>query len=200
MNRTFYIFRHGETDWNKEKRIQGHTDTPLNENGILQAKSLVAKFTHVPLEAIYSSDLIRAKNTASFLSLEYKIPLFLDENLREMRYGDAEGLQIDQLKSKFGEDLWNRIHSFKSENNNISFPNGETRFEARTRIKSVIDHIIQTTPYKVIAISTHGGALRNLLHGFLPDGHEVVPIPNCIVYKFEYIDSKKEFIVDTNGF
>jgi broad specificity phosphatase PhoE len=200
MNRTFYIFRHGETDWNKEKRIQGHTDTLLNENGILQAQNLVSKFSSIPLEAIYSSDLIRAKTTATYITNQYNIPLNLSKDLREMGYGDAEGMKIDELKKVYGEDLWNKIHSFKLENNNVSFPNGETRLEARLRIRSVIDQIIQTTNLRVIGISTHGGALRNLLHGFLPNGHEVLPIPNCIVYKFDYIAETKEFIVDTNGF
>ena len=200
MNRTFYIFRHGETDWNKEKRIQGHTDTLLNESGILQAKNLVAKFASIPLEVIYSSDLIRAKETASFVTDQYKIPLLLETNLREMRYGDAEGMHLNQLINVFGEDLWKRIHSFKSENNHVRFPNGESRFEARVRLRSVIDNIIQNTQYQTIGISTHGGALRNLLHGFLNDEHEVLPIPNCVVYKFVYLAVEKKFVVDSQGF
>lgn len=200
MNRTFYIFRHGETDWNKEKRIQGHTDTLLNENGMLQAKNLVTKFVNIPLEVIYSSDLSRAKETASFITNELKIPLYLETNLREMRYGDAEGMPLNQLINMFGEDLWNRIHSFKSENNHVRFPNGESRFEARTRLRSVIDNIIQNTEYQIIGISTHGGALRNLLHGFLEEGHEVLPIPNCVVYKFVYLAQEKKFIVDSQSF
>lgn len=200
MNKTFYIFRHGETDWNKEKRIQGNTDTQLNENGIIQARNLASKFENIPLEVIYSSDLQRAQKTASFIIDKYKIPLYLDKNLREMRYGDAEGMYLGHIKEAFGEDLWNRIHSFKTENNNICFPNGESRLEARARLKSVINQIITNTSYNVIGISTHGGSLRNILHSFLPDDHEVLPIPNCIVYKFEYNKEQNKFIVDPKGF
>ncbi len=200
MNRIFYIFRHGETDWNKEKRIQGHTDTILNENGRQQANDLILKFKNIKLDAIYSSDLIRAQETAKALTEKYQIPLFLNRDLREMSYGDAEGMQISELKEKFGEDLWNKIHSFNSANNHVCFPNGETRHQARVRIRSVIERIIEETSFKTIGISTHGGALRNLLHGFLPDGYAVLPIPNCIVYKFEYINSDQSFAVSTEGF
>jgi len=200
MNRIFYIFRHGETDWNKEKRIQGHTNTMLNENGILQAKNLISKFSHIPLEAIYSSDLSRAQDTAAFVANQYKIPLYLDSNLREMQYGDAEGMRLSEIVNVFGEDLWNRIHSFKTENNHIRFPNGESRFEARMRLRLVIDNIINNTQFKIVGISTHGGALRNLLHGFLDESHEVLPIPNCVVYKIEYDQVLKKFIVDSQYF
>lgn len=199
MDRIFYIFRHGETDWNKEKRIQGHTDTLLNENGIAQAKNLISKFSNIPLDAIYSSDLVRAKETAKYLAEHYNVPLYTEANLREMRYGDAEGMHLSNIIDVFGEDLWNKIQSFKAVNNDVRFPNGESRFEARTRLRSVIDHIIQNTTFQYVGISTHGGALRNLLHSFLDDGHEVLPIPNCVVYKLEYYESQNIFQVDTKN-
>ena len=83
MKKDFYLFRHGQTNWNLEKKCQGHTDIPLNEKGLKEAEELSIKFEKIPLQVVYSSDLKRATQTAEFLSIKKNIPLLLSEHLRE---------------------------------------------------------------------------------------------------------------------
>jgi broad specificity phosphatase PhoE len=196
MNRVFYIFRHGETDWNKERKCQGHTDIALNETGVLQAHELAHKVLDFNIEVIYSSDLSRAKQTGSIVAEKLNVPIKFDSRLREMSYGEAEGMLYQEAIEKFGELIWQQLQSFKSENDHVGFPGGETRYSSRLRFSHVLDEIIKNTTHQKIGLSTHGGALRNILQSFLPEEHSILPIPNCVVYKLEYDASSKEFKVD----
>lgn len=193
MNKVFYIFRHGETDWNKEHRCQGHTNTTLNENGVSQAMNLAEKMSKYPLEAVFSSDLERAFKTGSMVAEKLNIPIFKDSRLREMCNGKAEGMLFEEARVHFGEELWQRFICFKNENNEVGFPEGETRKEVRERFLNALEEIIQFKDYFHVGISTHGGALRNVLHSFLPEDHPTIAIPNCVVYRLEYQAETKSF-------
>ncbi|MFA6236709.1 MAG: histidine phosphatase family protein [Bacteriovorax sp.] len=198
MNRVFYIFRHGETDWNRERRCQGHTNTSLNETGKQQAIELAHKLSDFHLDIVVSSDLERAFSTGSMVAEKKGIPLIVDPRLREMSYGDAEGMLFEEAVSTFGAELWQKLQSFKRINDDVGFPGGETRKIARERFHAALMDLIETTSHKSIGISTHGGALRNILHSFLPEEFPMISIPNCVVYKCEYIAKTKLFIVDPN--
>jgi len=171
MNRVFYIFRHGETDWNRERRCQGHTNISLNPTGKDQALNLALKLLDFPIDIIFSSDLDRALSTGSIVAEKKGIPIISDTRLREMSYGQAEGLLFEEAIERFGPELWQKLQSFKRINDNAGFPGGETRKMARVRFHSALLEIIETTTYQSIGISTHGGALRNILHSFLPEDH-----------------------------
>ncbi len=196
MNRVFYIFRHGETDWNKERRCQGHTNTPLNENGLLQAQVLAERMLHIPLDVIFSSDLERALVTGTTVAKRKEVPLIIDPRLREMHYGEAEGLLYEDAVELFGEEIWQKLMSYKAEHDHVGFPGGETRKISRERFLAVLHHIIENTNHKVIGISTHGGALRNALHSFLPEDHPMIAIPNCVLYKLEFDSVTKRFVTN----
>ena len=200
MNRVFYIFRRGETDWNKQRRCQGHTNIPLNENGLAQAMNLAERMLHIPLEIIVTSDLERALVTGTTVATRKEVPLLVDPRLREMHYGEAEGMLYEEAVELYGEELWQNLMSYKPEHDNIGFPGGETRKISRERFLSVLRHIIETTEHKIIGISTHGGALRNALHSFLPEDHPVIAIPNCVLYKLEYDSVSGKFIADANPY
>lgn len=200
MNRVFYIFRHGETDWNRERRCQGHTNTCLNEMGWMQASELAHKLLDLPMDIIVSSDLERAFSTGTMVAEKKGIPLIVDQRLREMSYGQAEGMLFDEAVATFGAELWKKLQSFKRVNDDVGFPGGETRKDARERFQAVLLELIQNTNHQSIGISTHGGALRNILHSFLPEDHLMLSIPNCVVYKCEYIAHSKIFVVDPNPF
>ncbi len=197
MNRVFYLFRHGETDWNAQTRCQGHTDIPLNQNGLEQAIRLSQKIKEINMEVVYSSDLARAKITGETVAGSLAIPIFYDQRLREMSYGEAEGLVYQEALEKFGI-VWEKLSSFKKANDEIHFPKGETRRQARERFLSALSEIIETTDHQVIGISTHGGAIRNVIHFFLDENHPKIPIPNCVVYKLEYCINTKKFIAHAN--
>jgi 2,3-bisphosphoglycerate-dependent phosphoglycerate mutase len=89
---TLLLVRHGETDWNAEGRLQGQTDRPLNEFGRRQARRLADELADQELEAIYSSDLVRARETAEIVAGRLGLPVNLDPDLREKDWGTWEGL------------------------------------------------------------------------------------------------------------
>jgi probable phosphoglycerate mutase len=200
MNKVFYIFRHGETDWNKERRCQGHTNIPLNENGIAQAVSLAERMLGIDLDIVVSSDLERALVTGKTVATRKSVPLIIDSRLREMSYGEAEGMLFEDAINSFGPDLWQKLQSFKTENDHIGFPGGETRKSSRDRFIEALKHIIENTEHKSIGISTHGGAIRNTLHSFLPEEHPMLAIPNCVLYRLIYDTEEQKFIADAYPF
>lgn len=187
--KTFYLFRHGQTDWNVERRCQGHTDIPLNQIGREQANELARFFREKEIffDEIYSSDLSRAVSTAQAVlssqpnSLELKTTFCL----REGNLGEAEGLKIEQIKEKFGEERWNSFRYTSKNALDIDFPGGETRRESLSRVRGFVESLLISPP-KVIGLSTHGGVLRSLLHSFLPEGHAPLDIPNCVVYRLDF--------------
>ena len=89
---TLLLVRHGETDWNADGRLQGQTDRPLNDYGRRQAQQLAEAFETEGLEAIYSSDLARARETAEIVGERLGLPVALDPDLREKDWGNWEGL------------------------------------------------------------------------------------------------------------
>ncbi len=198
MNRVFYIFRHGETDWNLERRCQGHTDTSLNQKGRLQAQALAQKMLDFSLDIIVSSDLKRALSTGEAVALKLGIPLIIDPRLREMNYGEAEGMLYPKAVEVYGAELWQKFQSFNEDNDQIAFPGGETRKMARERFHQVLLELVENSPYKNLGISTHGGAIRNILHSLLPKEQPLLPIPNCVVYRCDYNHENKSFRVFPN--
>ena len=89
---TLLLVRHGETDWNAEGRLQGHTDRPLSDYGRGQARGLAEELEGEELEAIYASDLARARETAEIVGERLGLPVVLDPDLREKDWGTWEGL------------------------------------------------------------------------------------------------------------
>lgn len=197
----FYVFRHGETDWNRDKRIQGHTNTSLNDKGREQALELFELLKDSGIEVIYSSDLDRAYETAKIVNRGLNVDVVKTEKLREAHFGEAEGLLLEEIIAKWGQEFWDRFRTLGPKNGDIGFPGGETRGHSVVRMRSVIDQIIQEDNYKKIGISTHGGVVRNLLHSFLSDGHEPLPIHNCVCYilRFNKRDQSFEVIGPINS-
>lgn len=182
--KTFLIFRHGQTDWNLEKRCQGHTDIPINDHGRKEAAELALKLEKYPIEVIYSSDLSRASETARIVALKRNLKIIETPLLRETHMGEAEGLTIDEITKKFGEKFWHNFRFMNEEAMNLGFPGGETRAQSLKRLKGFVESLIAGDE-ELIALSTHGGSLRSLLHSFLPDGSESLSIPNCVVYELK---------------
>lgn len=91
---TLLLVRHGETDWNADGRLQGHTDRPLSDYGRRQARQLASELEAEELEAIYSSDLARARETADIVGEQLGLPVELEPDLREKDWGNWEGLSL----------------------------------------------------------------------------------------------------------
>jgi probable phosphoglycerate mutase len=96
-----YLVRHGETDWNREQRLQGVLDVPLNEAGTAQARRLADQFTALPIACVASSPLIRATATAAILADACACPLRIDPRLREIDHGSWSGLRLSDIGQRF---------------------------------------------------------------------------------------------------
>jgi probable phosphoglycerate mutase len=182
----FYIFRHGQTDWNKEWRIQGSSNIPLNAEGRSQALALAQKFKAIEVDIILSSDLDRAYDTALAVSQVTNTEVVKDRRLREAFFGEAEGKTVDEIKEKYGADMWENFRKMSSKYKDQCFPGGETRGDSVLRMRSVVDECIKKNTYRNIALSTHGGVVRNLLHSYLPEDAPSLAIPNCVLYLLRY--------------
>lgn len=150
-----YVIRHGQTDWNLENRIQGHTDTKLNETGRRQAQEIAEKFKNINLDLIISSPLSRALDTAQIINQYKKLPIVLNANLKERCFGDFEG-KTDL--SAYNCD----INTLLDYHLNYSENSIEPIQDLFTRVKNFIEYCKHTYPNKSILISTHGGICQAL--------------------------------------
>ena len=180
--RILFLFRHGETDWNREGRLQGHTDTALNDTGLAQAKALGETLRIHRLDAIVSSDLSRALTTAQIVAGALSIPLFTDAGLRETNVGAAEGLLWSDAKTRFSEGLTERWYS----EGDVAFPGGETGIATRTRGLAALRRFATQQPYRRIGVSTHGAMVRQLMKHALPPGSPPAPVRNTTLYVLRY--------------
>ena len=194
--KTLFVFRHGETDWNKEGRMQGGTDIPLNETGRRQAGVLAEFFKKNPVEVFLTSDLMRAHDTARIARGETDIPLVIDPRLRETNLGQAEGLLFDEVEARFGKallDLWR--HSGQ-EHRHVRFPGGESKHEHLTRVLDGLESFLHSTTHRRIGVAVHGGVMRRLIHHIRPDLTAPVVVANCVTYKVEYLQAKRLWHVE----
>lgn len=190
-----FIFRHGETDWNKERKLQGHTDIPLNAQGILQAQGLHELIRPFSLQGIVSSDLSRARATAELANRSAKAPLFLSPELRECHLGDVEGMPFDRLMELHGPDSWQRWLSIHPDDFNYAFPNGEAKDRHLDRLVRYLENFCLTNAhYQRLGVSTHGGCLRRLIHFCEGAPHEPVPLPNCALYRVKFLHEGSRWI------
>jgi probable phosphoglycerate mutase len=167
---TLLLARHGETDWNRELRIQGSSDIALNELGHEQARRLAAELEDVELDAIYSSDLARARETAAAVASTHGLEVRLDARLRERSFGSWEGLTREDI-AEFPEG---------------SRHDGESDDEVRARVLAAIEEIARSHPGQQVLVVSHGGALNTLWHHAL--GVRVERWENCAVYKLAVRD------------
>jgi len=134
-----YFIRHGETDWNRERRCQGVTDIPLNPNGQAQARALAEYFKEIPLEAIYSSPLQRALKTAEAINANFGFDIRLDEGLMELNQGELEGLTMDTL-ARDHSDLLSR---WRNDPAGLVMPGGESMAELQERAWQAVTKIVK---------------------------------------------------------
>jgi broad specificity phosphatase PhoE len=152
------LVRHGETDWNADGRLQGQTDRPLSDFGRRQARQLADELADEELEAIYSSDLSRARETAEIVGERLGLPVVLDPDLREKDWGTWEGLTA-------------------VERDRVEFV-GETTEEHQERILRALRRIssLNATDGRVLVV-THGGSMRRAQTAVL--GWALPVVENC---------------------
>ena len=161
---TLLLVRHGETDWNAEGRLQGHTDRPLNDRGRQQAKELAERLAPDSADAVYASDLLRAKETAEIVGQRLGLLVVLDADLREKDWGTWEGLTGDE-----------RAH--------VELV-GESVQEHRERVLGAVNRIVGRHPGQRIVVVTHGGSLRRIQAAL--NGVAEPVIDNCAVWPWTF--------------
>jgi broad specificity phosphatase PhoE len=182
-----YIIRHGETDWNKCKRFQGHTDIELNETGIAQANALQNELKKISPDVVLSSDLARAKGTALLATKLLDTPIIFSDQLREAKLGVAEGKTYSEVKLLYGEKT---LKDWFNPAIDMSFEEGELKSEAQSRAITYINGMIDELKVSKMVISTHGLLILRLLFFASKKIPEFVSVPNGKVFHIR-VDNKK---------
>jgi len=154
---TALLIRHGQTDWNVERRWQGHYDAPLNAAGREQACRLARRLAGWPIEAIYSSDLRRAAETAQILGDAVGLTPVLDPAWRELHVGAFEGHTREEIRERFPEAWAQMSQGF------IQAPQGESLSELGRRVAPRFEQLLAEHEAQMFAIVSHGATLRSLL-------------------------------------
>ena len=188
MTTRLCIVRHGETAWNAEHRVQGQLDIPLNAIGQAQALAASKILSQEKFDAIYSSDLIRARQTAqpvaNFLSRE----ILLDKDLRERHYGIFERLTYAEVKIRYPEDY----ARFEAREPDYAFRTGESLRDFFERSVAVISGLANQHQDQSILVFTHGGVLDMLnrhLTGLPLSAERNFRIPNAGLNRIEVTPS-----------
>jgi 2,3-bisphosphoglycerate-dependent phosphoglycerate mutase len=158
------IARHGETDWNRERRWQGHSDPPLNDLGRAQARELAAALADEGLEAIYASDLRRATETAEIVGGELGLPVTSDPALREIDVGSWSGLTREELEGRPYD--------------------GESKEAHGERVLQAVRRLVRAYPNGRVLVVTHGGSVRRIQE--VVHGEAAGVLANCEVLRLPY--------------
>lgn len=196
-----YLVRHGETVWNKEGRVQGHSDIPLNEYGRYLAEETAKGLKDIPFELAYTSPLSRAKETAQIILAGREVPIYEESNIQEMGFGAAEGLRCRGENREPGSDEFNKLFT---DTENYKVPEGgESILQLMDRIRGFLQKLYENPQLqdKAILITSHGAtltAMLNLIKGkkeiaeFWENG---VPV-NCAVTEVEVRNGKPEILCE----
>lgn len=152
-NMRIYLVRHGETEWNRVRRFQGRSNLPLNQEGIKQVNALALALKNKPLNAIYTSPLLRAFETARLIKVFHpSIPIFEEKGLIEMDLGEFDGMKAQDWAEQYPDfrKAWNENPA------SVQMPGGESLKEVQTRAKDTLERITRIySPDSSILLSSH---------------------------------------------
>lgn len=173
--KTIFV-RHGLTCWNHIRRYQGHTDISLSEDGIKQAYALKKRFSNNHVEAIYSSDLLRAVKTAEIINEAHKLPLLTYPELREINFGIWEGLTFPEIAERYPE----LVQKWLTTPHLVEIPEGESFSLVQERGMKAMRQIITRQPEGEIIVVAHGVIIATILGGLLE-----IPLNKLQEYKHD---------------
>jgi broad specificity phosphatase PhoE len=175
-----YLVRHGETDWNAARRIQGRTDIPLNDAGRGQARQAAELLARRSWHGVYTSPLERAHETASIIAERLGLGAVVDvDALVERDYGEAEGMGFDEIEALYPEG--------------VRAPGQETREAVAARVVPALLELAERHPGERLVIVSHGGAIRSVLQTAEP-GTQHPRITNASVHSFRVEDGALRLI------
>jgi broad specificity phosphatase PhoE len=159
---SLHLVRHGETDWNVQGRWQGQADVALNEHGRAQARQSAEKLAGLPLAAIYSSDLVRAAETARTIAQVNPAPLILEPRLREIHQGEWQGQLVQEIKA-------HHLDAYRQDSQDplqMAAPGGETTRQVRERAVAAVRDLVDRYPSGNVVVVSHGFTLAVLITHF----------------------------------
>ena len=181
---TILLARHAETTWNRERRFQGHADSPLTEEGRAQARALADELAGREIAAVYASDLSRAAETAEIVAERLDLPVHLDSGLREVDVGEWSGLTWPEIEERFPEGV--ELHRTRG----YGWERGESNDEMAERVLGALRRIAHDQAGRQVLVIVHGGGMRAVTAHV--DGVDMVahrrryaaPAENCEVRAF----------------
>ncbi|GAB4542553.1 MAG: alpha-ribazole phosphatase [Anaerolineales bacterium] len=153
------LTRHGETDYNLARRYQGQSDIPLNQTGLLQARQIAARLSREKIDAIYSSNLSRAADSAQAIADFHKIEIVKDARWRELSFGAWEGLTYEEMNAGWRE----LVVKWYADPVNTSTPRGETLAQLAARVDSALGELKNKHKDDTVLVVSHSGAIQALL-------------------------------------
>jgi len=159
MSCQIIFIRHGETLWNQDARLQGQVDIPLSEKGINQANALKIRLAQWKLDAFFSSDLSRARDTAAIIARAHNKPVNVIPDLREINFGLWEGLTIAEIQQKYSRE----IKDWWANPETTRVPGGENLAELAERSTGATKKLIEDYPDHRVAVVAHGGTIRSVV-------------------------------------
>ena len=150
------LIRHGETEWNRDGRIQGyHADSPLTANGRVQARRVAERLESERVEALYSSDAGRTRQTAAPIVAALGLDIVYDPALRERNYGEFEGRTYLEIEQDYPEEF----RKLRARDPSYAPPEGESAAQFRDRIVAALERVAARAAGRQVAVITHGGVL-----------------------------------------
>ncbi len=195
---TIYLTRHGLTEWNVNRRMQGWGNGELTEKGVNDAKALGKRLADVPIDKVYSSSSKRAYETAQYIIGDREISLIQIDDLREMNFGDWDGRIREEVEAEYPEDFkifWETPHLYDRNS-------GETFEHVRKRAIRALEHIIEENKEGTVLIVTHSIFLRVLMTYIkdipLSDVFKATPPGNTSLFKLEVKDGELSLIFEND--
>lgn len=183
------FIRHGETDWNRQQRFQGQIDVPLNATGEQQAARLAQRLAAEKHDQLFSSDLVRARQTAAPLAAAWQMPAVAVAGLREQSFGVLEGLDAPTIQARH-PDLW---RLWLQQDADFAPPGGESQRQFHQRVVSSVNDLAASAGASAkgrrLVVVTHGGVLDMLwrtVHGLPLCGLRECAIPNTGVNRLRW--------------
>ncbi|MDH3584472.1 MAG: histidine phosphatase family protein [Phycisphaerae bacterium] len=185
----FLLIRHGETQWNRQGRRQGHGDSPLTPTGIAQARALAFRLAETNFKALYTSDLGRAVETARHIADRTGHEVQIDTRLRERAYGIFEGLTIRQAQTLHA-DIYKQ---YRDSGPDYVIPGGESTRQRLDLFLTCLRHLADRHRDQQVAVVAHGGTINliyRVCHGLPLRGPRHFDLPNAGINVIDFTNGR----------
>lgn len=162
------LVRHALTIDNQNNRLSGHIDSTVSEVGKKQIDNLTNYIKNIKIDKIYTTTSSRTKDTVKKIAHIKKLEIIEKENLKEISFGDFEGITFEEIKKSYPDEFQNMI----SKGYEYKYPNGESLIDSYNRVVDEVKNILFENKNKVVLICSHGGTIRNIITYLISNSYE----------------------------